>query len=833
MDTKWKNRKKGISFIIFVLGVTLTLGSAAQIFRDKPSGVKIWQLNKMLEDDYQTTGKFRKYIANRLEIFLIMATGGRGLENQWLYYNYGGYPDVYGDSWYFGPDPVNVDEILEEAGNDEEETYTVSQGELQEFMTGLKEMWSGYLDLRHAMEDEAMGQETRESFQEDLKNYEEELLNYLEQLENYQDGFNVYSPGELTEEQFAKIARKYHEYMEGDKNLIYRISYDGQVLYSNTDLLPEDGSLTAPEGYNFILTYDGEKVRINKDGQEEDVYGDGYYREENDWYVPGYSNFQVDETVKKAQVCMAVAGTPVLYSAGSYGSGGTLQYDNGLYWMHVNFQNRQKSLTHEFAGLAIGLLLLLAAVLTRKSRREAARALAAVQGKIWAECKIILILGMFYLVYMGCVVCITENYGYDAWEELLHVYEYDYGTGAFGYMTGEVLRNIPPFSWTVLFWGIYLIANDLRYNRKIWKNSLTAKIYGLFSVKGMNQPLSRKMTRRNLVIFFASVVFALLVEGTWILGQGDERNLPVMMLLSGTGLLIFLPSVWIACRKNRETAWDVDQLVGRIGNIRNGEYQESGEEDFSGHDLEGAMIQLEDIRHGMQRAVDEQMKSERMKVELIANVSHDIKTPLTSIISYVQFLKQEEGLPEHVKDYVKILDEKSERLKNMVQDVFMVSKAASGELPMHMENLDLGKLLRQTLADMEEEIAAGAVTFRTDIPEEPVMIMADGQRMYRVFQNLFQNAIKYSLEGSRVYVALNADGKKAVATVKNTSRSELEKDKAFTDRFVRGDQNRTDGGSGLGLSIAQSFTEACGGEFSWGTDADLFIVTVSFKRHSE
>ncbi len=306
MDTKWKNRKKGISFIIFVLGVTLTLGSAAQIFRDKPSGVKIWQLNKMLEDDYQTTGKFRKYIANRLEIFLIMATGGRGLENQWLYYNYGGYPDVYGDSWYFGPDPVNVDEILEEAGNDEEETYTVSQGELQEFMTGLKEMWSGYLDLRHAMEDEAMGQETRESFQEDLKNYEEELLNYLEQLENYQDGFNVYSPGELTEEQFAKIARKYHEYMEGDKNLIYRISYDGQVLYSNTDLLPEDGSLTAPEGYNFILTYDGEKVRINKDGQEEDVYGDGYYREENDWYVPGYSNFQVDETVKKAQVCMAV-----------------------------------------------------------------------------------------------------------------------------------------------------------------------------------------------------------------------------------------------------------------------------------------------------------------------------------------------------------------------------------------------------------------------------------------------------------------------------------------------------------------------------------------------
>ena len=129
------------------------------------------------------------------------------------------------------------------------------------------------------------------------------------------------------------------------------------------------------------------------------------------------------------------------------------------------------------------------------------------------------------------------------------------------------------------------------------------------------------------------------------------------------------------------------------------------------------MAQLEDIRHGMATAVDEQMKSERMKVELIANVSHDIKTPLTSIISYVQFLKQEEGLPDHVRDYVTILDEKSQRLKNMVQDVFAVSKAASGELPMHMERLDFGKLLRQTMADMEEQISKSAVSFRTEIPD--------------------------------------------------------------------------------------------------------------------
>ena len=117
----------------------------------------------------------------------------------------------------------------------------------------------------------------------------------------------------------------------------------------------------------------------------------------------------------------------------------------------------------------------------------------------------------------------------------------------------------------------------------------------------------------------------------------------------------------------------------------------------------------------------------------------------------------------------------------------------------------------------------------TLLSDAPVMIMADGQRMYRVFQNLFQNAIKYSLQGSRVYVALRVEGHLALASVKNTSRQELDKDRDFSERFARGDQSRTDGGSGLGLSIAQSFTEACGGEFFWETDADLFVVKVTFK----
>ena len=164
----------------------------------------------------------------------------------------------------------------------------------------------------------------------------------------------------------------------------------------------------------------------------------------------------------------------------------------------------------------------------------------------------------------------------------------------------------------------------------------------------------------------------------------------------------------------------------------------------------------------------------------------------------------------------------------MVQDVFEVSKAASGQLPVHLEELDFGKLLRQTLADMNIQIEKSELTLRTTIPEEPVLIQADGQRLYRVFQNLIQNALQYSLKGSRVYLTLTTQDGKACASVKNISAAELDTNTDFTERFVRGDTSRSDGGNGLGLSIAKSFTEACGGELQVKAEADLFVASVTF-----
>ena len=193
----------------------------------------------------------------------------------------------------------------------------------------------------------------------------------------------------------------------------------------------------------------------------------------------------------------------------------------------------------------------------------------------------------------------------------------------------------------------------------------------------------------------------------------------------------------------------------------------------------------------------------------------------------------QQGLEGAAADYARIIDEKARRLAVMVQDVFEVSKAASGQLPVHLERLDFAKLLRQTLADLEGPISQSGLTFRMELPEIPVMITADGRRLYRVFQNLIDNALKYALAGSRVYLSLKTEAGRAEASLRNTSREELPTGVDLTARFVRGDASRTDGGSGLGFSIASSFTEACGGDFHVETLADLFTAVVSFPLAEE
>lgn len=236
---------------------------------------------------------------------------------------------------------------------------------------------------------------------------------------------------------------------------------------------------------------------------------------------------------------------------------------------------------------------------------------------------------------------------------------------------------------------------------------------------------------------------------------------------------------------------------------------------------------LNNISAGIQTAVDRQIRSERMKIDLVTNVSHDLKTPLTSIISYIDLLSAEELTPE-AEDYVKIIAEKSERLKLMVADLFDLAKATS-RTDIKSEQIDAVILTGQVLGDFADKIENSGKEIRTDIKMESAPIMAEGKKLYRVFQNLIDNALKYSMAGTRIYVVLRKDWNKCVIMVKNIASYEMNfTPDEITERFTRGDESRSTEGNGLGLSIAKSFTEACGGTFRIIIDGDVFTAEMSF-----
>lgn len=227
----------------------------------------------------------------------------------------------------------------------------------------------------------------------------------------------------------------------------------------------------------------------------------------------------------------------------------------------------------------------------------------------------------------------------------------------------------------------------------------------------------------------------------------------------------------------------------------------------------------------MQNSVDKQVKAERMKIDLVTNVSHDLKTPLTSIISYIDLLAQEDLDPAS-KNLVNVIQQKAERLKIMVSDVFDLAKATS-RTDVTLEDIDEVILVGQVLGDMEDKISAYGKEIRTDIQAKDAPIKADGKKLYRVLQNLIDNALKYSLDGTRIWLTLRKESGYAVLTVRNTASYEMKfSADEITERFVRGDEARTSEGSGLGLSIARSFTEACGGEFRVSIEGDVFSAEV-------
>jgi len=241
--------------------------------------------------------------------------------------------------------------------------------------------------------------------------------------------------------------------------------------------------------------------------------------------------------------------------------------------------------------------------------------------------------------------------------------------------------------------------------------------------------------------------------------------------------------------------------------------------------------ELNNISAGLQSAVDERMKSERFKAELITNVSHDLKTPLTSIINYVDLLKTTEQTDPKAEEYIAVLDRKSQRLKKLTEDLVEASKASTGVLNISREKISLPQLLDQALGEWSEKLAARNLSPVTNLPEGEVWVYADGRHLWRVVDNLLSNCAKYALEGTRVYLDLTRGKGQVTLSVKNISREPLNvPPERLMERFVRGEESRTTEGSGLGLSIARSLTELQGGTFELAVDGDLFKAIVTLPQ---
>lgn len=610
-----------------------------------------------------------------------------------------------------------------------------------------------------------------------------------------------------------------------DKNLLYRVRGTGEdTYYSNTsaDEVLSSASL-APEGYNFLLTFQNGTVSITKDGEPVDVYGGGFYTEDSLWDVPGYENFTAGEDVAGVTVYMAVRENPVPYVQLD-GSGTSRSY-NDLYGLYQRIREMQTFYFLRAALTILGLACLIAARRLRADRRRAEARLAAltrqVPGEVWWLAAALSVLAMVFSMnpYTGYAPVELWYYGW-------------MGTSLTDTLRMLALLPANTPALLVLVWALWLRHITRRNTEPDQRRSLLGALKKALLARDLKLPVQKRLRRCAAVGIFSLILIPLgaspailTILDRVFYGGYDASWYFLLFFFLLLYVLLFFWTVF-SYRHITGTARDIGLLADQVTAIRDGDL-ETPLDLPADADLRQTAEQLNDIQAGLHRALAEQTRSERMKVELISNVSHDLKTPLTSVLSYAELLRQE-PLEGAAADYARIIDEKAHRLSAMVQDVFEVSKAASGQLPVHLERLDFAKLLRQTLADLEVPIARSGLIFKVDLPEQAVMITADGRRLYRVFQNLIDNALKYALTGSRVYLSLKTGEGRAEASLRNTSREELPDGVDLTARFVRGDASRTDGGSGLGLSIASSFTEACGGAFRVETVADLFTAVVSF-----
>lgn len=441
---------------------------------------------------------------------------------------------------------------------------------------------------------------------------------------------------------------------QSDKNVLYRITKDGEDLYTNTDWsFANPNSL--PEGYNFLLTFENGKAQAWKDGEELDLYGNGIYTRESPWYLPGYENFTAGEDVAGVEVRMAVREEPIPYLQGQY-AGGYVEGDSPMYALYDSLREARQSYLACAVTCIAGLFVLSLAFFWKEDRRRAEAAIAAKTRYVWTELRflavVVCLLGVLWSVSFWNVFYMVQSalyrLGAGQWPDLI--------SRGLSLVISLVLSN--PVAVLALCLVVWLIHNDHRYNPKP-RRSLLRSLLRSLRAKDLQRPVERRLTRRAAAP--AAVLAAAGIGGVMVLLVGNKLwwwNI-YGGYIAVTVVLYFLVLAFccLCAWQQRPLARDLGVLCDRIAAVRSGNLTDSLAlpEDA---DLHQAAEDLDNLRLGLQKALADQTRSERMKVELISNVSHDLKTPLTSILSYAELLRQE-PLEGAAADYARIIDENS------------------------------------------------------------------------------------------------------------------------------------------------------------------------------
>lgn len=381
------------------------------------------------------------------------------------------------------------------------------------------------------------------------------------------------------------------------------------------------------------------------------------------------------------------------------------------------------------------------------------------------------------------------------------------------------LQRKEVFSHTLFYKFLRLCVRALRYLlrpvRRSWKNTTAL----------LREALQGGSTAKRLLVPMLGYAFAMLILMVMFV-ESSYRSSVFLGMVAALGLVLL--HFW-GFRHLAAYVSSLRMLGIGVKTIKAGDLNHQIDP-LPNSEINEIAQDINTITEGLKIAVANELKSERMKVELITNVSHDIKTPLTSVINYSSLLAEEQ-LPEPAAGYARILQEKSHRLKNLIEDLFLVSKAQSGAVEINLEPLCINEILNQAMGEFSERFEEANLQCRVRAANPKIMAMGDGARIWRVLSNLLSNAAKYSQPGTRVYFDLYEDEQNAYLTCKNIANYEMNFDPTeMTERFKRGDEARTSEGSGLGLSIADSFMALQGGNLKIETDGDLFKVTLRFPR---